>query len=114
MCPCLPLPAPVPAAQPHRLKTHPSLPPSLLPLQSGTPRRLELVVTGVMLRIEQPWSVEEGKWAPWLNVELTLTQKPTKTLVGALGATLPATTGAWQARKGVISFAPLVRRRAAA
>lgn len=85
----------------------------LSPMQSGTPRKLEITASGVTLKIEQPWSSQEGKWAPWLNLELSLTKKPSKTLVGSLGATLPITTGAWQTRKGSISYTQLVRRRSA-
>ena len=100
-----PLRLPAAAVPPRPCRRLPGPPP-----QAGYSRRVELVQTGATVVFEQPWVSAEGKWAPWINVEMVLTSKPTKTLVGSLGATLPATVGAWKARTGSVTYAPLVRR----
>lgn len=79
-------------------------------------RSLTIAETGVMVTLTQPWLVAEARWAPWLNVAVTITQRPGVRLTGLMGPTLDVTSvsGAtsFAARTGSVTYTPLVRRRA--
>ena len=65
--------------------------------------------------LTQPWVVAEASWARWLNVAVTITQRPAVKLTGLMGGTLDISAGAgaaaFAAKTGSVNYTPLVRRR---
>lgn len=75
-----------------------------LPWVAGQPKQINIVQPGVHVLVSQPWA--GGKWQPWLNLRVTLTQPlPSGVrLGGPLGATLPSTASgaAWTNKVGFV------------
>lgn len=67
------------------------------------------------MTLTQPWLVAEATWARWLNVAVTVTQRPAVKLTGLMGPSLDVTnvSGAtsFAARSGSVTYTPLLRRR---
>lgn len=68
---------------------------------------------GVWLVITQPWAANKNTWAPWLNLQVTLTQAPAVgvKLAGQLGSTLSATVSgaSFTAKRGSIGLTPTAK-----
>ena len=79
------------------------------PVQSGAAKTITITQPGVQVIVTQPWSTQKKKWAPWINVQVTITQAPPSNvrLGGQLGSTLPSVIGAsFTSRKGAVGVTP--------
>lgn len=78
-------------------------------VKSGAAKTITISQPGVQVVVTQPWSTQKKKWAPWINVQVTISQAPPTNvrLGGQLGSTLPAVSGAsFTARKGTVGVTP--------
>lgn len=98
------------SARPATPTTHAPLPSPLLPLQSGQPKRVVIQQPGVAVVIAQPWAPAKSGWAPWLNVQVTITRPlPAGVkLGGQLGSTLSAAVSgaSFTAKSGSVTIVP--------
>ncbi|KAI7846120.1 hypothetical protein COHA_000381 [Chlorella ohadii] len=79
-------------------------------VKTGAAKTITINQLGVQVVVTQPWSTLKKKWAPWLNVQATLTQAPAAgvKLIGQLGSTLSATVSgaSFTAKKGTVGVTP--------
>jgi hypothetical protein len=78
-------------------------------VKTGVAKTITINQPGVQVVITQPWAANKKKWAPWLNLQVAVTQAPParQKLIGQLGSTLPAVAGAsFKTKKGTVGVTP--------